>query len=90
MTLRDRDRKWHQTHTSFLNRVSIYFENAKWKDYDGWCIFKMAAANSKMAVMICTQLLFTLTETLGVSAITNIIITVMNNNYVHVLQGVEK
>ena len=43
----------------------------------------MAAANSKMAVMICTQLLFT-------SAETNIIITVMNNNYVHVLQGVEK
>ena len=29
-------------------------------------------------------------NTVGVSAITNIIITVMNNNYVHVLQGVEK
>ena len=49
---------------NFLNRESIYFENAKWKDYDGQCIFKMAAANSKMAVMICIQLLFTLTETL--------------------------
>ena len=52
--------------TSFLNRESIYFENAKWKDYDGRCIFIMAAANSMMAVsvMICTQLLLTLTETL--------------------------